>query len=64
LRANKSHAWRASISAAAATREVKNEQNAIDLGWFGLFIVLSGRFPTGSSLSAPESHCPNDAYHL
>jgi len=43
---------------------VNTAQNAINLGWFGLFIVLSGRFPTGSSFSAPESHGPYYAYHF
>ncbi len=39
-----------------ATREVKAAQSMVKLGWFGLFVVLLGRFPTGSSLSASRSH--------
>ena len=30
-------------------------QNRVNFGRFGLFVVLLGRFPTGSSLSAPNS---------
>jgi hypothetical protein len=39
-----------------ATREVKAAQSMVKLGWIGLFVVLLGRFPTGSSFSASRSH--------
>jgi hypothetical protein len=32
--------------------EAKATQKLVKLGWFGLFVALLGRFPTGSSLSA------------
>jgi len=46
-----------------ATREVKAAQSNVKLGWFGLFAVLLGRFPTGSSLSASRSHDLNYVDH-
>jgi len=46
-----------------ATREVKAAQSDVKLGWFGLFVVLLGRFPTGSSLSASRSHDLNRVRH-
>jgi hypothetical protein len=39
-----------------ATGEVKATQSMVKLGRFGLFIVLLGRFSTGSSFSASRSH--------
>jgi hypothetical protein len=39
-------------------------QSAIKLWWFGLFVVLLGRFPTGSSLSVSRSHELNYADHF
>jgi hypothetical protein len=39
-----------------AKREVKAAQEMVKLGWFGLFVVLLGRFSTGSSISASRSH--------
>jgi hypothetical protein len=32
--------------------EAETTQKLVKLGWFGLFVVPLGRFPTGSSLSA------------
>jgi len=40
----KSHVWRTSLFG-----EVKTAQSSVKLGWFGLFVLLLGRFPTGSS---------------
>lgn len=52
---------------ATATGEVKAARNLVKLGWFGLFVVLLGRFPTGSSLSASASTaltCLTTPYHF
>jgi len=42
----------------AAPKEVKITQTPLNLWWFGLFSVLLGRFPTGSSFLASRSHYP------
>jgi len=49
-----SRVWRTTL--ATATREVKAAQSSVKLGRIGLFIVLLGRFSTGSSFSAPDCH--------
>jgi len=38
-------------------------QSVFNLVRLELFFVLLGRFPTGSSLSAPDSHEPYLFYH-
>ena len=52
------------VCRATLLREVKAAQSAMNLGWFELFIVLSGRNSTGSSFSAPDSHEPFLIYHF
>jgi len=47
-----------------ATKEAKTAQSKVKLGRFGLFVVLLGRFPTGSSFSAPSSHGPYYSHHF
>jgi len=39
-------------------------QSSVKVGRFGLFIVLMGRFSTGSSFSAPASHGLYCIYHF
>jgi hypothetical protein len=39
-------------------------QSSVNVGRFGLFGVLLGRLPTGSSFSAPDFHGPNCLYHF
>jgi hypothetical protein len=59
----KTRVWHASLI--ATTREEGNTtQNRVNFGRFGLFLVLLGRFPTGSSLSAPNSHGPYCSHHF
>ncbi|MGB5153182.1 MAG: hypothetical protein WBN74_06030, partial [Candidatus Sulfotelmatobacter sp.] len=48
---------------AGGTGEEKAAQSSVKLGWFGLFVVLLGRFSTGSSLSASRSHDLNCVDH-
>jgi len=54
--------WHATFK--TATREVKAAQSTVKLGWFGLLVVLLGRFPTGSSVLTPNSHEPYCIYHF
>jgi len=51
------------FTTAAATKEEKTAQKLVKLDWFGRLVVLSGRFPTGSSFSAFRSHELDCAYH-
>ena len=37
-------------------KEEKAAKDSVNTGRFGLFIVLLGRIPTGSTFSAPRSH--------
>jgi hypothetical protein len=37
-------------------KEEKAAKNSVKTGRFGLFVVLLGRIPTGSTFSAPRSH--------
>jgi len=46
-----------------ATGEVKAAQSMVNLGRFGLFVVLLGRLPTGSSLFDSRSHDLNCLDH-
>jgi hypothetical protein len=42
-------------------------QSVVKLGWFGLFVVLLGRFPTGSSFQlryATALTDPSTSYHF
>ena len=41
------------LTTAAVTEEAKTTQKLVKLCWFGLFVVLLGRFPTGSSYQLP-----------
>ena len=59
LRSNKPRVWRTSVA-----KEVKIAQSKVELGRFGLFIVLLGRSSTGSSFSAPRSHGPYCSIHF
>jgi hypothetical protein len=44
------------LTTTADPKGVKITQDLIKLDWFGLFVELLGRFPTGSSLSTSRSH--------
>jgi hypothetical protein len=41
------------LTTTAAKKEAKTTQELVKLGWFGRFVLLLGRFSTGSSLSLP-----------
>jgi len=45
-------------------RGIKTAQSSVNLVRFGLFIVLLGRIPTGSTFSAPDSHEPYRPHHF